>query len=168
MKRTVVLIRHAKSSWADTAQDDLKRPLNDRGEHDAPLMGEHLKKIKLKPDLIITSPAKRAKQTANKIAKELNYDKDKIAEEEKLYLCAPSTFEEVISDLKGEVETVFIVGHNPGITEFVNELSDDFKTDNMPTCAIAGVQVNIPEWKDFGAAKKDVFVYEYPKKFYEH
>jgi len=78
MKRRLVMIRHAKSSWANPLQSDFERPLNERGEHDAPMMGERLKKMGVTPDLVIASPAKRAKQTAKKIAKEMGYDIDKI------------------------------------------------------------------------------------------
>ena len=68
MKRTLVLIRHAKSSWSNPGEADFERPLNDRGERDAPRMGARLKELKIKPDLIVCSPAKRAKQTAKRIA----------------------------------------------------------------------------------------------------
>ncbi|HYD20220.1 MAG TPA: histidine phosphatase family protein, partial [Flavipsychrobacter sp.] len=123
MKRRLVMIRHAKSSWANPLQSDFERPLNERGEHDAPMMGERLKKMGVTPDLVIASPAKRAKQTAKKIAKEMGYDIDKIQWVDKLYHCIPQVFEETLYEVKDEVKTVFIVAHNPGITQFVNELS---------------------------------------------
>ena len=78
MKRTLVMIRHAKSSWANPLQSDFERPLNERGQHDAPMMGERLKTLNIMPDLVIASPAKRAKQTAKKIAAALGYEEEKI------------------------------------------------------------------------------------------
>ena len=162
MQRTLILIRHAKSSWANALQSDFDRPLNDRGNEEAPAMGEKLRKKHLIPDLIVASSAKRTRQTAKKIAKEVGYDPDNIKWEEKLYHCIPSVFEEVIYELNTRVKTVFIVAHNPGITEFVNQLSPDFKIDNMPTCGIVGAHLNIDEWNSFPNAKKEVFLFKYP------
>ena len=164
MQRTLILIRHAKSSWANPMQSDYDRPLNDRGEEEAPQMGEKLKGLHIIPDLIIASSAKRTRQTAKRIAKKVGYDVDKIKWEEKLYHCIPSVFEEVIRGINDKVKTVFIVAHNPGITEFVNQLSPDFATDNMPTCGIAGAHVDAEEWSSFSKAKRKVFLFEYPGK----
>ena len=157
------MIRHAKSSWSNPLQSDFERPLNERGEHDAPMMGERLKKMGVTPDLIIASPAKRAKQTAKKVAKELGYDTDKILWVDKLYHCIPQVFEETLYEVKDEVKTVFIVAHNPGITQFVNELSGDFRIDNMPTCGMVGAEIDLEHWEMFANAKKKVFLFEYPK-----
>jgi len=164
MERTLVLIRHAKSSWASPLQSDFDRPLNDRGNNDAPIMGARLKKMDIIPDLIISSPAKRARQTAKKIADAVGYEIDNIKWEEKLYHCIPSVFEEVISQISDKVKTVFIVSHNPGITDFVNSLSKAFTTDHMPTCGIAGARADTEDWSSFSLAKKKVFLYEYPGK----
>ena len=166
MKRRLVMIRHAKSSWANPSQSDFDRPLNERGEHDAPLMGARLKDMNVLPDLIISSPAKRAKQTARRIADALGYKKDNIQYVDKLYHCIPSVIEDVISEVDNEKQTIFIVAHNPGITDFVNGISDWFRTDNMSTCAAVGAQMEAAEWSEYGEAKKEVFLYEYPKKPY--
>lgn len=165
MTRTLVIIRHAKSSWANPLQSDFERPLNDRGEHDAPAMGERLKKLGIKPDCIISSTAKRAKQTAKRVAEGIGFDKDKIQFADKLYHCIPAVFIEVIEGIPDEVQTLFIVAHNPGITDFANELSDDFRIDNMPTCAVVGAEVEARDWSEFMNAKKKVTLFEYPKKY---
>lgn len=162
MERTLVMIRHAKSSWANPLQSDFDRPLNDRGKADAPEMGARLRKQGIIPDLVIASSAKRTRQTAKKIAKEVGYDPENIKWEEKLYHCIPSVFEEVLAEVDEKVKTVFIVAHNPGITEFVNQFSPDFRIDNMPTCAFAGVRVETNEWNSFTIAKKRVFLFDYP------
>jgi phosphohistidine phosphatase len=164
MKRTVVIIRHAKSSWANPLQSDFDRPLNDRGKHDAPRMGKELKKQHLIPDLIIASTAKRTRQTAKMIAEAVGYDIDNIKWEEKLYHCIPSVFEETLYEVSDRVKTVFIVAHNPGITAFANQLSHDFKIENMPTCCVIGAHVETDEWSNFAMAKKEVFLRLYPGK----
>ncbi len=164
MQRTIVLIRHAKSSWANPLQSDFERPLNERGKKEAPEMGAKLKKMGVAPDLIISSTAKRTRQTAKRIAEEVGYDTDNIKWEEKLYHCVPSVFEELIFEVSDRVKTVFIVAHNPGITEFVNQLSGTFKLDNMPTCGIVGAHVETKEWNNFSMSKREVFLYEYPGK----
>jgi phosphohistidine phosphatase len=164
MEKVLLMIRHAKSSWANPLQSDFERPLTSRGEEDAPDMGKRLKQLGLKPDLIVSSTAKRTKQTAKKIAAEVGYEADKIKWEEKLYHCIPSVFEEVLYELDSDHKTVFIVAHNPGITEFVNQLAPDFSLENMPTCGIVGAKMNIAEWDQFSTAKRKVFLFEYPKK----
>jgi phosphohistidine phosphatase len=164
MQRTLVMVRHAKSSWSNLTLSDFDRPLNERGELDAPLMGERMKALHLVPDLIISSTAKRAKQTAKKIAAAVGYDAGKIQWVEKLYHCVPETFEEVIYEIEDTAKTVFIVGHNPGITEFVNQLSPDFNIDHMPTCGMVATHIDADNWNHFNTSKKEVFLFEYPKK----
>jgi phosphohistidine phosphatase len=161
------MIRHAKSSWANPLQSDFDRPLNDRGNEDAPVMGARLKKLGIIPDLIISSTAKRTKQTAKMIAKEVGYDTDRIKWEEKLYHCVPSVFEEVLYEVPDRMRTVFIVAHNPGITSFVNQLAPGFEIDNMPTCGIVGARVEAKEWNIFSISERKVFLFEYPKKGYD-
>lgn len=163
MERTLVMIRHAKSSWANPLQSDYERPLNERGEKDAPMMGERLRTKNIIPDVIVASTAKRAKQTAKKIAKAIGYDEDKIVWYEKLYHCIPAVFEEVIYEIADDVKTVFIVAHNPGISEFVNQLSDQFYIDGMPTCGIVGAKFEAEQWNEFNRTNKTVFLYDYPK-----
>jgi phosphohistidine phosphatase len=164
MERTVVMIRHAKSSWANPLQSDFERPLNDRGEQDAPMMGERLKKLKVLPDIIIASTAKRAKQTAKKVAKAVGYNEEEIQWEEKLYHCIPQVFEEVLYELDDAIKTVYIVAHNPGISAFVNQLSKEFTIENMPTCGVVAASMEMKYWSDFASVDKKVFLFEYPKK----
>lgn len=158
------MIRHAKSSWANPLQSDFERPLNDRGERDAPAMGKHLGKLGLKPDLIIASTAKRAAQTAKKIAASIGYDEAAIQWQDKLYHCIPAVFEEVIYEIDDSLGQVFIVAHNPGITDFVNQLAPDFSIDNMPTCGVAAARFDAESWSDFNQHNKKVILFEYPRK----
>jgi phosphohistidine phosphatase len=163
MERTLVVIRHAKSSWDDPTQSDFDRPLNSRGEHDAPMMGKHLKSRNILPDLVISSPAKRARQTARRIAAAIGYDKEQIAYIEQLYHCEPPVFEDVIAKLGTEHATVFIISHNPGITDFVNSVSHKFRTDNVPTCGVTAIRFSGASWTDFKMEEKKVIMFDYPK-----
>ncbi len=163
MKRTLVMIRHAKSSWANPLESDFERNLNDRGKQDAPEMGRRLKKAGIIPSLIIASTARRAAETAKCIAEAVGYDTGNIKWEEKLYHCIPSVFEEVLYEVGDNVKNVFIVAHNPGITEFVNQLSPEFFTGNMPTCGIVGAHFEAESWDNFHRAKRKVFLFDYPR-----
>lgn len=162
--KTLVLIRHAKSSWAEPLQADYDRPLNERGRTDAPAMGERLKKLGVKPDLIVSSTAKRAAQTAKRIAEGVGYDEQKIQWVEKLYHASPATMEDVVMSLEDDVQTVFLISHNNGLTHYANSFSPQFFTDNVPTTGCVGCRADIQHWADFPAATKTVFLYEYPKK----
>lgn len=163
--RRLYMIRHAKSSWNDSSVSDFDRVLNDRGERDAPMMGNVIKKLDIIPDIIISSTAKRAAQTAKKIATAIGYDIKNIKWVEKLYHCSPQVFEEVIYELDENISTVFIVAHNPGITDFVNQLSQSFRLDNMPTCGIIGAEFELNSWSEFSSVEKQVLLFEYPKKY---
>ena len=163
MERTLVMIRHAKSSWANPLQSDFERPLNERGEKAAPMMGERLKKRGVAADLIISSTAKRAKQTAKKIASAIGSDVEKITWYDSLYHCIPAVFEEVIQEIPDDVKTVYIVAHTPGITDFVNQLSPKFRIDHMPTCGVVACRFTAGQWNSFNIAEREVFLFDYPK-----
>ena len=167
MSKTLVIIRHAKSDWADASLSDRERPLNGRGEKDAPAAGKRLKARELFPDLIICSDAKRTKQTARRIADVLDYPHKQIMKTADLYLAPVENIQEVIQSAEDEVDTLFLIGHNPGLTEFVNGLTPAFRTDNIPTCGVVGIRVDVSRWKDFEQATKEVFLFEYPKQFHD-
>lgn len=163
--KTLLLIRHAKSSWANALQSDYDRPLNERGKGDAPRIGERLRALSILPDEIVASTAKRAAQTAKLIATAIGFDHSKIRWMDKLYHCNSEVFEEVVRDLDDTCKTVFIVAHNPGVTEFANSLDTNFRIDNMPTCGVVGAHTEqASAWSDFMRAVKEVFLFEYPKK----
>jgi len=164
MQRTLIMIRHAKSSWANPLQSDFDRPLNERGKRDAPEMGKLLKETGIQPDLIISSTAKRTRQTTKRIAEALGYDFATVKWEEKLYHCVPSVFEELLYELEESVKTVIIVAHNPGITEFVNSFSPEFSIPNMPTCGVVGAQLEAADWGGYALVNKKVFLFQYPGK----
>ena len=165
MERILVLVRHAKSDWSTAGLSDFDRPLNNRGRNDAPSMGKRLKEKNIIPDLIISSPAKRAAETAKLIAQEVGYGEDDIQWVEKLYHCPSFIFEDVILEaaIPAHTKSVFIFGHNPGITDYANDTINDFSIDNMPTCGMAGLSFDAEDWNSFPSAKHNLLFYDYPK-----
>ncbi|WP_118973617.1 SixA phosphatase family protein [Taibaiella koreensis] len=165
MKRTLILVRHAKSDWSTAGQADFDRPLNERGKRDAPEMGGRLKAKGLQPDLILASPAKRAASTARLVAGALGYDAGNIRWIDRLYHCPASVFEDVIleSDIDDSVATLFIFAHNPGITNFANETAPELDVDNIPTCGMVAVTFDADHWSDFVTAPHTLLFFDYPK-----
>ena len=159
--KTLVLVRHAKSSWTDAGLNDAERPLNERGKKDAPEMAKRLKE-KLKVDLFLSSPAKRAMRTARFFAEEFDVKKNDIESVDGLYEADTNAFKKVVESLKNKHDTVAIFSHNPGITDFVNTLTT-VRIDNMPTCGIFAVQIETDNWEKFEEAEKKFLFFDYPK-----
>ena len=160
--KTLYLVRHAKSSWKHPELSDFERPLNKRGKNDAPFMGKLLNKKGVNPELLISSPAKRASSTAKIIASELNYDKEKIIFDKNIYEGTGRSLLEIISEIKEKYNFVMLFGHNPGLTVLSNNLSDHF-IDNIPTCGVVALEFNTP-WKEIKLNSAGFKFYEYPKK----
>lgn len=160
--KTLIIVRHAKSSWNSISQDDKERPLNDRGKRDAPEMAKRLKERNIKVDKFISSPAKRAKKTAKFFAEAYGVDKKDIVLTDELYDAAPVNFYHVVEGLKDVWDTVAIFSHNPGITSFVNSLTN-VQIDNMPTCGVFAVNISGDKWADFKKEEKRFLFFDYPK-----
>ncbi len=160
--KTLLLVRHAKSSWDNIGQDDRERPLNERGKKDAPEMGKRLKDKKLEIDLFVSSPAKRAFRTARAFAEAYDVKKENIEIVEDLYHASSANFYKVLSSLPSKKDTVALFSHNPGITEFVNTLTS-IQVDNMPTGAVFAVSADVTEWNLFKGAEKKILFFDYPK-----
>lgn len=160
--KTLYLIRHAKSSWDDLSLDDSDRPLNERGERDAPRMGKRLKERNVVPDLMITSPAKRALSTCNKIAKILNYPKEAVKVEPKLYHASEDQFLRIVHSINNKHDTVLLFGHNPGLTDFVNKLTGGY-IQNIPTCGVAACSFKTETWNEIGWKKATLEFFDFPK-----
>jgi phosphohistidine phosphatase len=163
MKR-LTLVRHAKSDWSLPGQQDWDRPLNRRGQRDVPEMARRLRGRRLKPDLILTSPAVRAVSTATILARELKVAASRIAQDERLYLASAAAMLAVVRELGGDSAHLMVFGHNPGITEFANRLSADDQIDNLPTCGVFTATFDIDNWDalDWGLGRESEF--DYPKK----
>jgi len=160
--KTLFLIRHAKSSWGDTALPDEDRPLNDRGRRDAPKMGERLAKRDVKPDLILSSPAMRAVKTAEIIAKKLDYRRKDIVVDDRLYAVGADDLLDVIHKLSDKLDRVMLFGHNPELTELAHRLSS--KITHMPTCAVAEFTFDAKSWSKIGKVKPAKVALDYPKR----
>jgi phosphohistidine phosphatase len=161
--KTLFLIRHAKSSWEAAILSDFERPLNERGKKDAPEMAARLKDKKFIINAFVSSPAKRAKKTAELFCEQYEVAEKSIHFIPELYHAHSSTFFNVVAALDDQYNNVAIFSHNPGITEFVNMLTNTVEIDNMPTCGIFGIKVFTHNWADFKAAKKEFLLFDYPK-----
>lgn len=163
--KSLLLIRHAKSSWANFEQKDFDRPLNERGKKDAPAMAKRLRKEKdITVDLIISSPAKRAISTVNFFADEFDVKKKHIIEIPALYEPVMEAFYNAIITLDDAYKCVSLFSHNPGITSFANQLTN-VHVDDMPTCSVFALRVLNDEWKNFKTAEKEFWFFDYPKNF---
>lgn len=159
--KTLVIIRHAKAETTFTL-NDFERSLNDRGKADAPLMAKRLHK-KIGIDAFVSSPAKRTKKTAEFFAEAYGIAGKAIIYITALYQAPSSVFFEVVSSLDDRFNNVAIVAHNPGITNFANELVPEAAPDNMPTCSVFAVQAEVDNWAAFGKAKRKFLFFDYPK-----
>jgi phosphohistidine phosphatase len=159
--KTVILVRHGKSSWKDSSLRDRDRPLNKRGKRDAPLMGGRVAARGLRPDRMITSPAKRARRTARAFAEALNLEAfdidDRIYEGTEIDLLA------LIREQDDAQSTVMIVGHNPVLTNVVNQLVPE-PILNVPTCGVVMVDFDVVSWSEVGHGVAAHVHFDYPKK----
>ena len=151
LMKTLLLMRHAKSSWKESNIPDHDRPLNRRGKHDAPLMGKLLRDQKMNPDLIMSSTALRAETTANLIAKAVRY-KGEIILDKLIYNAEPIELLTLLSNCSDEYNSVLLVGHNPTVEETVQMLTNSPEI-TMATCAIAHIRLSIDTWTDLRAKR---------------
>ena len=161
--RRLTLVRHAKSDWSLPGQVDWDRPLNKRGQRDAPEMARRLRSRKLKPDLMISSPAVRAITTASVMARELKVAATQLRQDERLYLASPPDLLAVARELGGDAKHLMVFGHNPGITEFANQLSASEHIDNLPTCGVFTALFHLADWADLRWASGQEVEFDYPK-----
>ena len=148
--KTLLLLRHAKSSWEDRSLSDHDRPLSERGERDAPRMGQLLRSEGLWPDLILSSTARRARRTAELLVA----DPDEDAPDDdtdlrylsELYLADPEDYLVAVRRVGGRAESVLVVGHNPGLEMLLQSLTDEWH--RLPTAALARIDLPIDAWTD--------------------
>jgi phosphohistidine phosphatase len=159
--KALFLIRHAKSSWDDPTLSDPSRPLTRRGERDAAMMGKRLSHRHVRPDVIVSSPAVRALDTARLIARALHYKPKDIVVDARLYASSADALIEVIEALDVTVECVMLVGHNPEFTELAHRFSSGI-TD-MPTCAVVRFEFKAKTWKGLGLRRPVSSEFDSPK-----
>ena len=158
--KTLYLIRHAKSEWANADLKDIDRPLNQRGYRDAHMMSKMLKSKGIVPELCVTSPAIRAMSTALIFARTIGYPQDQLLINPSIYESSAENLINQLLTFPAEVQTVFLFGHNPSITEAASLLGN-FSVDEVPTCGIVGIGFKESSWK----ATDDSFLtfFDFPK-----
>ena len=161
--KSLTLLRHAKSSWNSAAASDHDRPLNKRGERDAPLMGERIKAKDIRPSLIVSSPATRAWTTAKIVADIINYPREFLQRDDRLYMANVTSIMDVIEDQDSGFNHIMIVAHNPGLTAFANYLVPDI-TPNLPTCGVVSVTMDSDEWELRTSPDTTLALFDYPKR----
>lgn len=160
--KTLFLIRHAKSSKDDPTVADRHRPLADRGLKDAPKMGKRLAKRDVEPDLLLSSPALRARTTAELIADEVGYARSNIVLDERLYAGSADGLLGVIRGLDKKFDRVMLFGHNPEFTDLAHRLSSEIV--DMPTCAVGEFRFDTKEWSDVGKVAPLQWTLDHPEK----
>lgn len=145
--KTLTLLRHAKSSRKHPEIDDFDRPLNKRGRHEAPRIGTLLAQARRRPELIVSSPAARARATAEAVANALEYPLNRIIWDPRLYAAGPETLLAVLRKQSDDSAHAMLVGHNPGLTEFASALSGA-RLDNLLTASAYTLHLPIEHWRD--------------------
>jgi phosphohistidine phosphatase len=163
---TLCLIRHAKANWNHPSAQDIERLLTNEGENEAINMGKDLQAKGLVPNLIISSPAKRAQKTAELIAQNVNYPVDKIDVRPELYEASVEELLHCLENLHDHHKTVFLIGHNPAITMLANYLADDHMI-NLPTCGVYCIDFITDEWNQITIAEGKTRFIDAPKDHYE-
>lgn len=143
--KTLVLMRHAKSDWGAQYDSDFQRPLNARGLRDAPVMAAFLAQHNLLPEMVVTSPAQRARATADYVAREDMF-LGELIEDNRIYLASAAMLLDVIYDLPEANERIMLVGHNPGMEDLIASLGGG--AVRMPTAAIASLRLYADTWAD--------------------
>ena len=161
MKR-LLICRHAKSSWSQSDLRDFDRPLNKRGEHDAPEMGRRLAARGLRPDLICASPAVRALATAHHYARQLHYPVDEIRPNPVQYSATVPLLLQLIQQVDKAVNLLMVVGHNPESTALANVLGA-LMIDNIPTSGIVALDFAVDNWQQVAPGKGCLFFFDFPK-----
>ena len=161
--KSLTIVRHAKSSWKDRGLSDRERPLNKRGNRDAPIMGQRLAAAGIRPSQIISSPAVRAWTTARIFAKELGYPTEFLQREDGLYLASLDNLLDVIATQDSGFNNLMLFGHNPGLTDLVNYLVPGL-TNNLPTAGVVSVELDCDDWMLYDKPPVELILHDYPKK----
>ena len=164
--KQLYLIRHAKSSWSNLKISDFDRPLNQRGKREAPLMAERLAHHGVCPDALISSPAKRAKATAEIVARKVKYPVKRIHYEDSIYTSATIDLLRVLQKIDNRIETAFLVGHNYAITDLAVMLTGEY-ISKIPTSGVVAMDLSVTTWGEVGAGRGNMLFFDYPKKHEE-
>lgn len=157
------LLRHAKSSWKHSELPDFERPLNSRGKCDAPVMGRRFAAVRPRPDLVLSSPAARARRTAELFAERAGLE-EVLRFDPVLYMATPGQMLSLAQEQDDGIQHLVLVSHNPGITELVNLLAADARLANVPTCGIVRLELDVAHWRDAAPGRARLLDFDYPKK----
>jgi phosphohistidine phosphatase len=157
------IIRHAKSSWDNPFTKDFERPLNERGEKSIAVMGKFLKINDENFDIVISSPAKRAITTASGICNFIHYKTESIQVDNTIYHASSFQLFKTITGISDQYETAALFGHNPGLTDLCNYLTEDY-ISNLPTCGIVKIRFDIDSWSEVSKGNGKTIYLETPKK----
>lgn len=158
MSKYLTIIRHAKSSWENPELDDLVRPLNERGVQSIKIIGNYLKEQQIQPDLVITSPATRALQTAIGIGSYLNYTAGDLFIKQEIYFGNPTTIFSILKNLDNDFNDVFLFGHEPILSSLIELLTKN-RLEKFPTCGVYRIVFDISYWKEIKKGKPIFFCY---------
>lgn len=161
--KTLTILRHAKSSWKNEGQPDYDRPLSRRGEENAPMMAARITEAGIRPSLIMSSPAARAWATAKLVARAISYPIEFLQREDRLYLAALDKLLDVMAEQDAAFNSIVLIGHNPGLTEFANYLLPGV-TDSIPTCGIVSFAIETGDWDLRQRNPAELLLYDFPKR----
>jgi len=163
--KTILFLRHAKSTWDDPDWTDLTRPLNSKGLKDASMIADIIfDNYKLAPDVIYSSPALRALMTANIFAKKINYPENKIVIDEDIYKNGTKHIKNLLQKQNEDIRTVMFFGHNPDITSLASYFSG-YRFEHVPTCGAVCVDFDQCLWQDILKFNGVTRFFEYPGKY---
>ncbi len=160
--KTLYLLRHAKSSWAIPGQKDYDRPLNDRGLHDAPEMGQRMLARAIPIDKVVSSPAQRAISTAVAVCEQIGIDPKAIVQDRQLYLAGSPKLQQIVSFLDESCQCALIVAHNPALTDLANDLAHA-GIENIPTAGLVGIELPVDYWAQVLPGIGKLVSFDYPK-----
>jgi phosphohistidine phosphatase len=162
--KTLILVRHAKSSWDNPDLKDFDRPLNERGKKDAPKMAARFKEKQITPAILLSSPAKRAIKTCKIFASELKYPETVIHTNPDLYHASENMLLKIVQCMRDDFNEIMIFGHNPGLNDFAEMLTGVF-IENIPTCGMIAIQFPFNQWNKTAAGTGKILFFDFPKKF---
>lgn len=147
--KNLYLLRHAKSDWSNPGENDFERTLNKRGKKDAPLIGAFIKKLEIPIELIISSPAIRAKSTALQIAEKSGLNKEEIHFFDELYNFNHQPYLSIIQSINDDLSNILLVAHNPALEQLSAYLSGTtYDAYRIPTCGFLHFNIDVKNWKD--------------------
>ena len=159
--KSLIIVRHCKSSWADLSLSDFDRPLNKRGNIDGELMSNYLREKEKKIDKLILSTSKRTRLTSKYFTEKIHFDSISYLDE--LYHASYSDIINIISKVENNFNSVMVIGHNPGLTELINQYTI-MNIYNLPTTGVVKVEFKGDKWERITENKGKIVYKKFPKE----